>query len=197
MRRYEALDALYPFSQYSEQALLDSIYAYYQTGDYALTAATAKRFIHAYPADPHLDYACYMKGLAEMLEDRSWAQRYLPIDVSTRDPGMARQAYSTFFTLVQQFPNSAYAPYARQRMIYLRNMFAASELHVAQYYFVRHAWVASANRASDIVEYYANTPSLKPALIIMVKSYRALGQEEEANKALKVLELNFPHTAPF
>src|ERR1041385_8980418 len=56
VRHYEGLDALYPFSSYSEQAMLDSIYAYYQSGDQASAAATATRFIHTYPGDPHIDY---------------------------------------------------------------------------------------------------------------------------------------------
>jgi outer membrane protein assembly factor BamD len=67
---YEGLDALYPFSSYSEQAMLDSIYAYYQSGDYPTAAATAERFTHIYPANPHVDYAYYMKGVAEMIQDR-------------------------------------------------------------------------------------------------------------------------------
>src|SRR3990167_8860079 len=33
IRYYEALDSMYPFSEYSQQGLLDSIYAYFENGD--------------------------------------------------------------------------------------------------------------------------------------------------------------------
>jgi outer membrane protein assembly factor BamD len=194
VRHYEGLDALYPFSSYSEQAMLDSIYAYYQSGDPASAAATAARFIHTYPGNSHVDYAYYMKGVAEMIEDRTWPQRYFPIDLSTRDPGSARKAYNDLGQLIQLYPNSSYAPDAKQRMVYLRNMFANGELHVAQYYFIRHAYVASANRASYVLAHFNGTPATEEALGIMVLSYQHLGETAESNKAQAVLQLNYPNS---
>lgn len=184
---YEGLDALYPFSSYSEQAMLDSIYAYYQSGDYPTAAATAERFTHIYPANPHVDYAYYMKGVAEMIQDRPFSQRYLPMDLSIRDLTSPKKAYLDFAQLVQKFPNSIYTPDAMQRMLYLRNLFAQRQVEIAEFYFKRHAYVASANRASQVVKYYHGTPAEKEALEMMVKSYQALGQNEEAQKAQNLL----------
>jgi len=194
VKHYEGLDALYPFSDYSEQALLDSIYAYYQAGDYASSAAAAARFIRHYPGSPHVDYAWYMKGASEMVQDKSWPQRYLPIDLASRDPGVAAKAYDDFNTLVQQFPNSAYAPDARQRIVYLRNAFAQKELEIAEFYYKKKAYAAAANRAAGVLEHYEGSPAEEGALAIMVKSYRQLGMTEEANKAQQTLLLNFPST---
>lgn len=174
---YEGLDALYPFSQYSEQAMLDSIYAYYQSGDYATAAATAERFTHVYPANPHVDYAYYMKGVAEMIQDRPFSQRYLPMDLSMRDLVSPKKAYNDFAVLIQKFPNSIYAPDARQRMVYLRNLFAQRQVEIAQFYFVRHAYVASANRANVVLTQYQGTPAEKQALEIVQQSYQALGKK--------------------
>ncbi|MDX2164677.1 MAG: outer membrane protein assembly factor BamD [Gammaproteobacteria bacterium] len=174
---YEGLDALYPFSQYSEQAMLDSIYAYYQSGDYATAAATAARFTHVYPANQHVDYAYYMKGVAEMIQDRPFSQRYLPMDLSMRDLVSPKKAYADFAILTQKFPNSIYAPDARQRMVYLRNLFAQRQVEIAQFYFVRHAYVASANRANVVLTQYKGTPAEKQALEIVQQSYQALGKK--------------------
>lgn len=173
--RYEGLDALYPFSQYSEQAMLDSIYAYYKAGDYASATATAERFTHVYPANPHVDYAYYMKGVAEMIQDRPFSQRYLPMDLSMRDLVSPKKAYADFAVLIQKFPNSIYTPDAKQRMVYLRNLFAQREVEIAQFYFVRHAYVASANRANIVLSQYPGTPAEKQALDILQKSNQALG----------------------
>lgn len=192
IQSYEALDALYPFNAYSEQALLGSIYAYSQSGDNASSAAAAQRFIHLYPASKHLDYAYYMKGVSEMLQDRTWTQRYFPIDLATRDPGSARQAYIDFAELIQLFPQSIYAPHAQQRMIYLRNRFAQAELDVARFYLKRHAYVAAVNRGTYIVKHYDGTPAVKSALEIMVKAYRAMGENAEADRIWHVLQFNYP-----
>lgn len=195
VKHFEALDALYPFNSNQEKAMIDSIFAYYQSGDYASSSAAAARFLHDFPASPHADYALYMKGSAEMIQDRSWPQRYLPIDASSRDPGMAANAYKDFFNLVQRYPDSIYAPDARARMVYLRNMFAKKEADVAEFYFNKKAYVASANRASYVLEHYEGTPAEEKALFVLAESYQKLGQPAEAQKVIDTLKLNFPQSA--
>jgi outer membrane protein assembly factor BamD len=195
VKHFEALDSLYPFNSNQEKAMIDSIFAYYQSGDYASSSAAAARFLHDYPASQHADYALYMKGSAEMIQDRSWPQRYLPVDVSSRDPGMAKAAFKDFSDLVNLFPNSTYAPDARARMVYLRNIFAKKEVDIAEFYYNKKAYVASANRAATVLAHYNGTPATEKALYLMVKSYRELGQTTEANKALETLKLTFPKSA--
>lgn len=193
VQHFEGLDTLYPFSDNSEQAQLDLIYAYYKTYDMASTAATAERFIRLYPRSQYVDYAYYMKGVADFEQDRGWLQRVFPVDLSDRDPGTTVQAFTDFQQLLQFFPNSPYAPDARQRMIYLRNLFAKHELFVAQYYLRRGANVAAINRANYILQHYDATPSVQEALGVMVQAYRKLGMQEEADQTLQVLALNYPH----
>lgn len=193
IKQLEALDALYPFGPNAEQADLDLIYAYYQDDDMPSTAATAERFTQLYPRSEHVDYAYYMKGLADFYQDRSWFQLYFPTDLSQRDPGASRLAFDDFSRLLQLFPHSQYAPDARQRMVYLRNIFAGYELNVAQYYFKRGAYVAAANRANYIVQHFNSTPQVETALGIMVKSYRALGLDDLANQSLQILTMNYPN----
>jgi outer membrane protein assembly factor BamD len=77
-------------------------------------------------------------------------------------------------------------------MIYLRNLFASYELHIADYYFQRKAYVAAANRANEIIQRYQGAPEVKKALIIMIKSYRILGLEGLASESLAVFRLNYP-----
>ncbi len=193
IQHFEALDALYPFGNNAEQAQLDLMYAYYHSGDNASAAAAAERFIRLYPRSPHADYAYYVKGLADFDQDRGWFQRFVPTDVSERDPGTARQAFDDFNALLRIYPDSVYAPDARQRMIYLRNLFAGHELHVARYYYQRKAYVAAANRANYIVQHYNGTPQVENALGLMVRCYQKLGLQTSAQQALAVLQLNYPN----
>ncbi len=195
IKNYEALDVVYPFNRYSEKAQLELMYSYYQNGDSPDAKATAERFIHLYPNSASIDYAYYMRALADMDQDRGWYLRYVPIDLSRRDPGTMRLAYHEFEQLINRYPGSRYVADARQRMIYLRNLFASYDLHIADYYFRKKAYVAAVNRANEVVHHYQGAPEVKEALIIMIKSYRALGLEDLANQSLAVFKLNFPDSS--
>jgi outer membrane protein assembly factor BamD len=76
-------------------------------------------------------------------------------------------------------------------MIYLRNLLATHEIHVANYYISRNAWLAAANRAKYVVENYQLTPAVEVALHIMVQAYTELGLLDNASNAKQVLEANF------
>lgn len=192
IKAYEALDVIYPFNHYSQQAQLELIYSYYQDNNMPLAKATAERFIHLYPTSKNIDYAYYMQALADINQDRGWYLRYIPIDLSLRDPGTMHLGYQELAEFIARYPQSRYVPDARQRMIYLRNLFASYDLHIADYYFRRKAYVAAANRANEIIRQYQGAPEIKQALIIMIKSYRILGLEDLANQALAVYRLNYP-----
>ncbi|EDP46674.1 outer membrane protein assembly factor BamD [Rickettsiella grylli] len=192
IKSYEALAVLYPFNRYSEKAQLGLIYAYYKDGDSPSAKTAAQRFIYLYPHSQYIDYAYYMRAMADMDQDRGWYLRYVPIDLALRDPGTMRLAYQEFAELIRRYPDSPYVPDARQRMIYLRNLFARYELHIADYYFRRKAYIAAANRANEIIQQYQGAPEVKHALMIMIKAYRILGLETLARQSLAIYRLNYP-----
>lgn len=194
-KRLEAMESMYPFSDYAEKAQLDLIYAYYKKDDYPSAAATAERFIHLYPRSKKVDYAYYMKGLANFQQPRGAFADKLPINESWRDPGTQAQAYSDFATLVQKFPDSHYKANALQRMIYLRNMFAQRELNTSKYYYQRKMYVAAAERASYLVKNYPQAPSAQEALAIIYYANKALGLNKAAEDALTVYQATY-HKQP-
>jgi outer membrane protein assembly factor BamD len=193
----EDLEAKFPFGKYAEQAQLDLIYARYGSLNLDGAIVAADRFIRLHPQSPNVDYAYYMKGLANYNLDLSLTSQYFPIDLSTRDPGAMRQAFSDFSQLTTLFPSSQYAPDAKQRMIAIRNRLAAYELHAARYYIRREALIAAANRAAYVVENYPETPSVEDALIMEVELYNHLKLKDEAKDALAVLTRNFPNGKGF
>ena len=93
---------------------------------------------------------------------------------------------------MRRYPDSRYAPDARQRLIYLKNNLSAYEMEVAKYYLRRNAYVAAATRARFVLETYQNTPETAMALQILHKAYTGLEMPELANDAMRVLTLNFP-----
>jgi outer membrane protein assembly factor BamD len=192
IRFYELLEARFPFGRYAQQAQLEIIYAYYKYDESASAVAAADRFIKLHPRHPNVDYAYYMKGLANFNMGRGLIERYLPRDESQRDPGAARQSFQDFSDLVLRFPDSKYAADARQRMLFLRNNLAQYELNVADYYMRRGAYVAAANRARYAVENYSRTPATPDALAMLARAYRAMDMDDLAADALRVLKLNYP-----
>lgn len=192
-KQFEAMETMYPFSDYTEQSQLDLVYAYYENEDYPSAAATAERFIHLYPRAKRVDYAYYMKGLANFQQTRGVFAKVLPMDESWRDPGTQNQAFIDFSTFIQKFPESKYKANALQRMIYLRNMFAQHELNVSHFYFKRKMYVAAIERSSYLVKNYPQAPSAQKALVIMYEANKALGFNQAAEEALKVYEATY-HT---
>lgn len=190
--KLKALDSRYPFGRYTEQAQLELIYAYYKISDTEAVRDTANRFIRLNPDQPNVDYAYYMRGLAAFDQDQSFLARFIPLDMTTRDPGAARVSYNDFAQLTRFYPNSAYAPDAKIRMVYLRNLLAAYEAHVGVYYLERQAYIAAARRGTYIVEHFDGTPSTANGLAIMVEAYQRMGMTDLANSSLEVLKLNYP-----
>ena len=190
---YEKLEARFPFGAYGQQAILDLAYAYFKNDEPDAAVSTAERFIKLYPQNVHVDYAYYLKGLANMQRGKGFTERILPLDESQRDPVSSLWAFEDFSDLVKRYPDSQYAEDAKLRMKHLRNILAEHEVHVAQYYMRRGAYVAAANRARYVVEKYAHTPSIPDALVIMAKAYKIMELNELSKDAIRVLELNYPN----
>lgn len=190
---YQKLESRFPFGTLAQQAQLDIAYAYYKFDEPASAIAAADRFIKLHPRHPNVDYAYYLKGLVHFKQGRSFLDRFFPRDMSLRDPGAVRESFDAFSELVRRFPDSKYAEDASQRMVYLKNMLAQNEIHIANYYMRRGAYVAAANRARHVVENFQRTPAVPEALAVMAKAYTVMGLDELAADSVRVLRLNYPN----
>jgi outer membrane protein assembly factor BamD len=191
-RSFERLVARFPFGPYTEQSQINLAYAQYKDGKPDDAYSTINRFIKTYPTHRHIDYAYYLRGLINFNRSAGMIERYVGQDMTKRDQANLRQSFDDFGALVTRYPTSTYTADSRQRMVYLRNMMAQSDLHVAVFYLRRNAYVAAANRAKAIVETYPQSPAAGDALAIMVDSYKNLGQQKLADDAERVLKLNYP-----
>lgn len=193
IKRFEALDAQYPYESSTQNADLYLIYAYYMKGEYALASSSADRFIRMHPTHPHVDYAYYLRGLSDFYQNLGVFERTFAIDLSKRDAVQIQKSFTDFRELVLRFPTSRYTPPAHQYMIYLRNVLAKHELDVARYYYNRKAYMAAANRASGVVTQFEGSPSVFDALVLMVKSYRQLHLTKLEEDTMAVLKYNYPN----
>ena len=189
---YEFLETRFPFGVYGQQALLDLAFVYYKTGDHESALSTSDRFIRLYPQNNYVDYAYYLQGLVNFNRNYRVTDRLFPTDMSQRDISSARTAFQNFSELLNRFPNSVYAKDSSMRMVYLRNILAQYEVHVAEYYLRGKAYIAAINRAKNVVENFGKTPSVPDALVVLTKAYRILELTDLSNDALRVLEINYP-----
>ncbi|MBI2379551.1 MAG: outer membrane protein assembly factor BamD [Gammaproteobacteria bacterium] len=193
--KLEALDSRYPFGPFSHQGQLDLIYAYYKNGDHEDAVSNAERFIKSNPSHPNVDYAYYMKGLAQFQEDEGFFAQAFNADQWKRDTSSAKKGFDSFAELLRQFPNSKYGADARQRMVHLRNRLAQYELYVASYYLRREIYVAAASRARYVVEKFPQSNAVGDALVVLVQAYDRLNLKDQADNARKTLQLNYPDKA--
>jgi outer membrane protein assembly factor BamD len=187
-----ALDSRYPFGPLSNQVQLDLIYTYYKIGNVDQALATIDRFMRLNPNHSDIDYAIYMRGLANMDSDQNLFQDLAGIDRSDRDPSKSREAFSDFRRLLNKYPDSKYAADARERMVYIKSRLAKYEVAVARFYMRREAYIAAANRGIYILQYFPDSAQVKDALEIMVECYDKLELTDLKNNALKTLRLNYP-----
>jgi outer membrane protein assembly factor BamD len=194
IKYFEKLESRYPFGTYAQQAQMDIAYAHYRAGDQALALAAVERFIKLHPNHPNVDYMYYLRGLINFNDKLSLFDFVSRQDLTERDPKAAREAFDSFKLLIDRFPNSIYAQDARDRMAYLVNAMAQYDVHVANYYYRRGAYLAAANRAQQVVREFKDTPAVEEALFIMARSYDALGMPELRDDANRVFKQNFPNS---
>jgi outer membrane protein assembly factor BamD len=186
----QKLEARFPFGRYAMQAQLDTAYIHYRNSEPASAIAAADRFIKLHPMNEFAAYAYYLKGIVNFNQNQGFLDDIFPTDASQRDPGATLTSFNDFDALIRRFPESKYSADARKRMIYLRNNIAKHEIHTADYYMRRGAYLAAANRASTVVKNYQRSTSVKRALEIMVEAYAKLGLTELSNDAQQVLTMN-------
>jgi outer membrane protein assembly factor BamD len=194
VKLFETLESRYPFGRYAQQAQLEVAYAYYKDNEPISAIAACDRFIKLHPNHPNVDYAFYLKGLANFNDDLGLLGNLVDQDMSERDPKAAEDAFLSFKELVTRFPNSKYAEDSTARMKYLVNALASHEVAVAKYYLKRKAWVAAANRAKGVLTTYPDAPAVEEALEILIESYDKLQLTDLRDDAQRVMKLNFPHS---
>ncbi|MEW6371664.1 MAG: outer membrane protein assembly factor BamD [Pseudomonadota bacterium] len=191
---FRRLESNYPFGTYAAQAQMEIAYAHYKAQDQAEALAAVERFIKLHPNHPQVDYMYYLRGLVNFNDQIGFMSVLYSQDPSERDPRATREAFAAFKALVDRFPNSKYAPDSIARMNYLINAMAAYEVHVANYYYRRGAYLAAVNRAQNAVSDYSESPSREEALFIMIRSYDKLGMFDLRDDTQRVFLLNYPNS---
>lgn len=192
-KHLEAIDTYYPTGDYAQQAQLELLYVKFQQKDYEGTVALAERFIRLNPQHPNVDYAYYVRGVANMEQNYDGLLRYTSLKQSHRDVSYLKVAYQNFVDFIRRFPSSTYAVDAAQRMKFIGTELAESEMNAARFNIKRKAWLAAVERSQWVVEHYPQTPQIPEALATMAYGYDKLGDQQTSQQYIEVLKLNYPH----
>ena len=192
-KHLEAIETYFPTGEYAQQAQLELMYAKFQQKEYESTVTLADRFIRLNPQAPNVDYAYYIRGVANMEQNYDGLMRYTSLKQSHRDVSYLKVAYQNFVDFIRRYPSSSYAVDAAQRMQYINTELAESEINIARFNVKRKAWVAAIERAQWVIEHHPNTAQVPEALAIIAYSYDKLGDQATAQQYVEVLKLNYPN----
>ena len=189
---FNYLEASYPFDPYAQQGMLETAYSHYRRDEHEEAIAVLERFAKQNPVHTDIAYAQYLRGIVYFDYGKSLLHYVLPYVRHNKDPTPWFSAFESFSWIVENHPESRYARDARQRTIFLRNLLARYEVHVADFYLRRKAYVAVANRARYALERYHGAPEMGAMLWYQEQAYRHLEMPRLADDARRVRELNFP-----
>ena len=189
---FEMLEGRDPFGHFAQQAQINVAYCNWKDSENDAANQAIDRFIQLHPDHPDIAYAYYLKGMINFNDDLGLFGRFSGQDMSERDPKSLRESYDAFKVVVDKYPNSKFAPDAAQRMRYIVNALASHEVHAADYYYRRGAYVAAINRAELAIKDYRNAPAIEDALHIMMLSYEKLNQPQLADDTKRILVGTFP-----
>ncbi|TYC51711.1 outer membrane protein assembly factor BamD [Rhodobacterales bacterium] len=182
--KFEELDKLYPYSEYSKKSLVNLAYLNYTRGRYAETVTAAQRYVTLYPGDEDAAYMLYLAGQSYFAQ--------MP-DI-TRDQAVTRKAAGAFNELVQRYPESEYVADAEKKLRIVKDQLGGKEMQVGRYYLNRRNYIAAINRFKTVVVEYQTTRHVEEALFRLTEAYYALGVVNEAQTAAAVLGHNYPDT---
>jgi len=189
---YRKIEANHPFSKYAEQSHMELAFVEYRMKHWDSAIAIIDRFISMNNTSELLPYAYYLRGLVNFNRGKNFFNKVLPHVQIDKDPVNIRTSYEDFQYILKNYKNSTYTKDSVKRMTYLRNTLASYEMHVANFYFKRKAYMAVINRCNYLIEKYPNAPANMDALIFLERSYKALIMTDHARDVRKIIKENYP-----
>lgn len=182
VRKFEAVDRQYPFTEWSRKALVMATFSNYRLGRSEDAVAAGQRYLSQYPRSQDSAYVQYLIGLAHSRQIAS----------VTQDQSAARKTIDAMQKVVDNYPESEYVDDAQTKIRFARDQLAGKEMQVGRYYLERKEYLAAVSRFRNVVEQYGNTNQVEEALARLTEAYYAMGLTEEAQTAAAVLGRNYP-----
>src|SRR3984893_9382324 len=165
----------YDTSEYLAKAKLAIADAWFREGGaHGLAQAEAeyKDFILFYPA---------MEEAAEA-QEKVCDIHYKQMEKADRDPMHALRAEDECKQLIEQFPNSKFAPDAQQKLRDIQEVLAESEFRVGTLYQKKGSYPAASNRYQALTDQFPLFSKADEALWQMAEAYHRMGDKFETQQ---------------
>ena len=166
----------YDTSEFLAKAKLAVADSWYREGGgngFAQAEAEYKDFILFYPQ---------MEEAAEA-QEKICKMQYQQMDKSDRDPAHALRAEDECRQLLQQFPNSKFAPEAQQLLRNIQEVLADAEYKVGMFYRTKGSIYASANRLQGVSDQFPLYSKVDDALWSLAEEYQKMGDRFDNKQA--------------
>ncbi len=183
-KKFQEIEKSEPYSEWAKKGRLMTAYSFYKAEEYEDAATAAERFVSLHPGSEDIPLAKFIMG----------DSYYKTIPDVTRDQSRTQKAITVLQDLVQQYPQSPYAPMAQERLLMARDQIAGKEMDIGRFYLKQKNYLAAVNRFRVVVEQHQNTRHVEEALYRLVEANLALGLVAEAQTAAAVLGHNFPQS---
>ncbi len=180
--RFEIIDRDHPYSPYARRAIVMAAFSHYKAGQHDEAIQAAQRYATLHPGTKETALAYHIIASAH----------YDKIVDPERDQTQTKKALKALETLVNRYPDSRFAPQARNRIKIANDILAAAEMRVGYFYLKQHNYLAAINRYRTVITNYQQTAHVEEALMRIAEAYMALGIKGEAQTAAAVLGHNFP-----
>ncbi|MBR2299454.1 MAG: outer membrane protein assembly factor BamD [Alphaproteobacteria bacterium] len=182
---FEKVEVEHPYSKWAVKAKLMGAYAYYKNAKYDDAIMALERFIKYHPGNKDIAYAYYLRGICY----------YDQINDAKKDQSASKKAYAALNETVYLFPETEYAKDAKAKMNLALDHEAAQEMNVGRFYLRNKNYLSALNRFDQVVQKYQTTVHIEEALYRQVEVYQLIGLENEAKRAAKILNLNYPESS--
>ena len=182
-----------PFTPLALKSQIEIAYAQYKLREYDFAIKELDSFLNLNPLHKDVPYVHYLRGMSYFDKGKSFFNRVLPHVQADKDPTIIKKAFKDFKILVTKYKYTKYKNDAAKRIIYIRNTLASYELHVANYYYKRKAYVAVINRCNYLIQNYPKAPKIADALIFLRESYSKLKMTDNKRDIEKVIKENYPN----
>ncbi|MDB2461221.1 outer membrane protein assembly factor BamD [Gammaproteobacteria bacterium] len=190
---YREIESNHPFSEFAVQSHIELAFAEYKLKRWDSAIAVIDRFQRMNGTSKLMPYSYYLRGLINFHRGKNFTNYILPHVQIDKDPLNLRESYENFNYVFKNYKNSEYLKDSYKRMIYLRNTLASYELHVANYYFKRKAYIAVIGRCNYLIKNYPEAPANIDALLFLQKAYEAIMMKDSARDIEKIIKTNYPN----
>jgi len=185
-RFFEYVRNNFPYSQYAALAQLAIADIAFERDDWAQAANQYQEFVKGHPSHPKADYAAFRVGLA-YFNDRP-SELFLLPPGHEKDLSPVRQALEALNRFVTGFPKSDYIPKARALIADARELLAAHERYVAEFYWKREQWRGAAGRYMALADTFGDLHGGKVHGESLWRAAEAYGNAKDLGDQRKVLQ---------